>query len=248
MLKTIIPLTLISLILIGCGSSSKSKITIDMVDYLPDETTTKTYLQTVKNRAGEQERNTFVEKISSEGKTISIKIDDKLKHSYTIHDESITKKEYGTTQNSIDMKRFLSKGSTLYTIERSTDNEEIILNKVIVGNRSVESKKTCKLHSELKELDSYSIPYKDDILKFECIKKESIETKINEEWEGRLKEYKSGSMESDYDLSYFYLKKGIGLIVEIDNNCYVTEDDISRIDDKSKKCNQESSIHNFFLD
>ncbi len=248
MLKTIIPLTLISLVFIGCGSSSKSKKTIDIVDYLPSETATKTYLQTIKNRDGEQERNTFTEEVVSEGKTISIKIDNKLNRSYTIHDESITKKEYGKNTNSIDIKRFLSKGSTLYTIERSTHNEEIILNKVIVGNRSVESKKTCKLHSEIKELDSYSIPYKDDILKFECIKKESVETKINEEWEGRLKEYKSGSIESDYDLSYFYLKKSIGLIVDIDNNCYVTEDDITRINDKSKKCKQESSIRNFFLD
>ena len=248
MLKTIIPLTLISFILIGCGSSSKSKKTVDMLDYLPSETTIKTYLQTIKNKDEEPQRNTFIEEVSIDGKTISIKIDDNLTRSFTVHDESITEKEYGENTNSIDMERFISKGSTLYTIERSIHNKKITLNEVIVGSRSVESKKTCKLHSQIKELDSYSIPYKEDILKFECIKKESIETKINEEWEGKLKEYKSGSIESDYDLSYFYLKKGIGLIVEIDNNCYVTQDDITRINDKSKKCNQESSIHNFFLD
>ena len=141
MLKIIIPLTLISFTLIGCGSSSKSKKTIDIADYLPSEATTKTYLQTIKSKDDEQERNTFTEEISSEGKTISIKMDNNLKYSYTIHDETITKKEYSDNTNSIDMKRFLSKGSTLYTIERSTHNEDITINKVIVGNRSVESKK-----------------------------------------------------------------------------------------------------------
>ena len=248
MLKTVIPLTLVSLLFIGCGSSSKSKKTIDLLDYFPTEETTKTYLQTTKDKDGEQKRNTYIEKISIEGKTTSIKIEDKLDRSFTAHAESILKKEYGISPYTVSMKRFLSKGSTLYTLEKSTKNEEIKLNNVIVGNRSVESKKVCKLHSQIDNLDSYSIPYKDDILKFECIKKESIDTKINEEWEGKLKEYKSGSIESDYDLSYFYMKKGIGLIVEIDNNCYVTEDDISRINDKSKECHKESSLRNFFLD
>ena len=248
MIKMIIPFTLASILFTGCGGSSKSKTTIDLLDYLPSEETEKTYLQTIKNKEEQQIRSTYIETISIEGKTTSVKIDNKLNRTFEAHEESITKNEYGISSNNISMQRFLSKGSTLYTLEKSTHNEKIELNDVIVGSRSVESKKVCKLNSQLDKLDSYSIPYKDDILKFECIKKESIETKINEEWEGKLKEHKSGSVESNYDLSNFYLKKGIGLIVEIDNNCYVTEDDISRINDKAKECEKESSVHKFFLD
>jgi len=248
MIKTIIPLALASVILIGCGSSSKSKKTIDILDYLPSENTTKTYLKTTKDRGSEQQRDTYVEEVSIDAKTISIKINDKLKRTYSIHDESIIEKEYGASAtDTIPMKRFLAKGSTLYSIERSTHNEKIKINGIIVGNKSVESKKTCKLDGKLDELNSYSIPYKDDILKFKCTKKESIETNINEEWEGRLKDYKSGSIDSNYDLSYFYLKKGVGLIVDIDNNCYIKKDGITQINDKSSKCTEESSVHKFFL-
>jgi len=253
MLKTIIPFTLISILFIGCGSSSKSKKTIDMIDYLPSENSSKTYLQTTKNKDGEQKRTTYIEEISIDDKTTSIKVkynedsEYKLDRSFTIYNESIIKKEYGLTSNDITMKRFLSKGTTLYTVEKSTHNEKITLNEIIIGTKSIESKKVCKLHSQIKNLDSYSITYKDDILKFECIKKESIDTKINEEWEGKLKEHKSGSIESNYDLSYFYMKKGVGLIVEIDNNCYTKEKDIIRINDKSKKCEEETSVRKFFL-
>ncbi|MCK5854181.1 MAG: hypothetical protein KAG56_03090 [Sulfurovaceae bacterium] len=247
MLKTIIPLTLASLLFIGCGSSSKSTKTIDILDYFPTENTTKSYMQLSTNQEEEKLKVFYTEEVSKEDKIISIKIDEKLDRTFTIHSESIIKQEYGIESNNIQMKRFISKGSTLYTLEKSTHNEKITLNDVIVGSRSIESKKVCKLDTQLDELDSYPIPYKDDILKFECVKKESIETKINEEWEGKLQEHKSGSIDSNYDLSYFYMKKGVGLIVDIDNNCYVKEDNIGRINDKSKQCDSKTSVHKFFL-
>ena len=247
MLKMIIPLTFASVLFIGCGSSSKSKKTIDILDYFPTENTTKAYMKLSTNKEEEKTKNFYNEEVFIDKKVTSIKIDEKLDRTFTVYAESITKQEYGVESNRISMKRFISKGSTLYTVEKSTNNEPIKLNNVIVGNRSVESKRTCKLVAQLDELDTYQIPYKDDILKFECIKKESIETNIDKKWEGKLKEYKSGSVESDYDLSYFYRKKGIGLIVEIDENCYIKEGDISHINDKSKKCINKTSVHKFFL-
>ena len=248
MIKTVLILTLTSLMLIGCGGSSKSKKKIDVLDYLPSVETSKNYLQTSKNKSGENHRNTYTEVISIEGQTTSIKIEDKLNRSFTAHNESITKKEYGDLNSTVEMKRFLSVGSTLYSVESSTHNEEIKIGDTVIGLKSIESKKTCKLNKKLKSLTKDSIPYKDDILEFKCIKKESIDTNINEEWEGKLTEYKSGSIDAGYDISYFYLKKGIGLIVDIDDDCYTTKDGVKIVNDKSKKCTTEVYVHKFFLD
>ena len=249
MIKMIIPLTLVSILFVGCGGSSKSKKKIDILDYLPSDNTPKNYLQTSKNKSGENHRSTYTEVISlPDEKTISIKIDDKLNRSFTTHKETITRNEYGETNNTIQMERLISVGSTLYTVENSTHNEEIKIKDTVIGVKSVESKKVCKLNKKLDTLTKDSIPYKDDILEFKCFKTKSIDTNINDEWEGKLTEYKSGSIDADYDISYFYLKKGIGLIVETDDNCYVTKDGVKIINDKSKKCNTETYIHKFFLD
>lgn len=247
MLKIIIPLTIVSFLLIGCGSNSKSKKTIDILDYLPNESITKNYLYTTTDKNGEQKQSTYVEEVEVDGENIFIKIDNNLSRSFEVHDESITEKEYGMTPKTLILKRFIAKGSELYTFEKTTHNKKITVNDVIIGTRTTELKKVCTFENQLDKLDSYYIPYKDDILKFECLTKENIQTKINEEWEGKLNEYKSGSVDSNYDLSTFYLKKGIGFIVEIDNNCYVQEDEVRQINDKAKKCNQESSTHSFFL-
>lgn len=244
MLKIIISLTLASVLFVGCGSSSKSTKNIDIADYLPAEDTTKTYLKTTKDKEGENTPDFYTEEVSIKSSTISIKINDKFDRSLTIKDKVIIKKENNTT---IEMERFLSKGSTLYSVEKSRQNKPIKINNVIIGTKSIASKEVCKLDAQIDELDSYSITYEDDILRFECLRKESIETKINEEWEDKLKEYKNGSIDSHYNLSYFYIKKGIGLIVEIDNNCYIKENGITRINDKSKKCDKESSIHKLFI-
>ena len=248
MIKTVLSLTLMSLLFIGCGGSSKSKKKIDILDYLPSEEMSKNYLQTSKNKSGENHRITYTEVISIEGQTTSIKIDDTLNRRFTTHNESITKEEYGERNNTIQMERFISVGSVLYTVENSTHNEEIKIGDTVIGTKSVESKKVCKLNKELDTLTKDSIPYKDDILEFKCTKEDSIDTKIDEEWEGKLTEYKSGSIDADYDISYFYLKKGVGLIVDINNDCFTTKNGVKIINDDAKKCSTEIYTHKFFLD
>ncbi len=248
MIKTVLMLTLTSLMLVGCGGSSKSKKKIDILEYLPSTDTSKNYLQTSKNKSGENHRTTYAETISIDGQTTSIKIEDKLNRSFTTHNESIIKKEYGESNNTIKMERLISVGSTLYTVENSSHNEEIKIGDTIIGTKSVESKKTCKLNKKLDNITKDSIPYENDILEFKCIEEESVDTNIDEEWEGKLTEYKSGSIDADYDISYFYLKKGIGLIVEIDDDCYTTKDGVKIVNDKSKKCTTEVYVHKFFLD
>ncbi len=248
MIKTVLMLTLTSLMLIGCGGSSKSKKKIDILDYLPSDDTTKTYLKTSKNKSGEQNKNTYTETVSIDEQTISIKIEDRLNRSFTTHNETITKKEYTESNNTIQMERFISVGSTLYSVEESTNNEEIKIGDTVIGFKSVESKKSCKLNKKMKSLNRDLFQYKDDILEFKCIQKESVDTNINDAWEGKLKEYKSGSIDAGYDVSYFYLKKGIGLIVDMDDNCFTIKDGVKIIDDKSKKCTTETYVYKFFID
>ena len=248
MIKMIIPLALVSALFVGCGSNSKSKKKIDILDYLPSEDTPKNYLQTSKNKSGENHRSTYEEVITIDKNSISIKIKDKLNRRFITHNDTITKNEYGETNNTIQMERFISVGSTLYSVENSTNNEEIKIGNAVIGRKSVESQKTCKLNKKLESLTKDPFHYKDDILEFKCTKKESVDTYINEEWEGKLTEYTSGSMDTDYDISYFYLKKGIGLIVDVDDNCYTTKNGIKVINDKAKKCSAETYVHKFFLD
>jgi len=245
-INKIIPFAMASF-LVGCGSGSSSKGSIDISEYLPQQDMTKTYLQTL-NDGESSSRNTYEELIQVNNNQLTYKIDNQLIKTISIEENEIQEEDIidGET-NTITMKRLMDVGDTLFTQERSRQNENIVIDDVVLGTKTTESKKVCKLEAQLDALDTYSIPYEEDILKFKCIEEKTIVTDVRDD----LPDYitlQDGEVKSGNDISYFYLKKGLGVIAEINDDCMVEENGVIKVDDDAQECQSNTYVHNFFLD
>jgi len=227
----------------GCGSTSKKSNNINMVDYLPSSDTTKKFFITKDNG----DTNFYEETIKVNSNTISVKRDDLLIRTFTMNETTIIEEDIDNNLTKV-LKKSIAQGDTLYTLPKITIIEDIKFEDTILGTKNIESTKTCKLETKLTKLEDYDIKYNDDILKFKCIEDKKIVTHIKDD----LPDYinlTNGEEKSDYDISYFYMKKNVGLIVEINDDCIIKDrDGVTRINDTSKTCDEEHYSHTFFLE
>jgi len=242
-MKRVLLLTATLLLIGGCGSTKHKKETINISNYLPSLDTTKSFLTITDSGS----RNLYEESITISANSIFIKSDDLLNRELTINDSDIREKNFDTNKTKV-LKKFISEGDTLYTLPKITKVEDIKFEDTILGTKNIESTKICKLEKKLDKLEDYDIKYNDDILKFKCIEEKKIVTHVKE----NLPDYihlTNGEEKSDYDVSYFYMKKDIGLIVKINDDCIIKNSNgDKRISDSSKKCDEEHYSHTFFLE
>jgi len=241
-MKKVLLFTTILLFIGGCGST-KHKNSINMVEYLPSSDTTKKFFTTKDNG----DTDFYEETITINGNKINIEKDNKLVRTITINDTNIIENDIDNNLSKI-LKKFISEGDTLYTLPKTTKIEDIKFEDTLLGTKKIESTKTCKLEKKLSQLEDYDIKYHDDILKFKCIEEKKIVTDIKDD----LPDYinlTDGEEKSDYDISYFYMKKGIGLIVEINDDCLIkSSKGVIRVSDSSKSCDEKHYSHTFFLE
>jgi len=243
-MKKILIVTATLLFINGCGGTKHKKNNINIADYLPISDTTKSFLTiTDKNN-----RHIYQESITINGDSILISRDDDLSNiRVTIDDNNIIEKNLDTNQTKI-LKKFIGVGNILYTLPKVTKIEDIKLDNTILGTKTVESTKTCKLDKKLDKLEDYDIKYQDSILKFKCIEEKKVITDVKDD----LPEYinlTDGEEKGDYDISYFYMKKDIGLITEINDDCIIKNKNGEKIiSDSSKTCDEEHYSHSFFLE
>ncbi|MCK4442750.1 MAG: hypothetical protein KAU90_12150 [Sulfurovaceae bacterium] len=230
----------------GCGSTNKKKDSINMVDYIPSLNTkniNKKFLIIKDNGV----RDVYDESITVNNNTISVKKDDLLTRIVTINDTSIVEDDIDNNLTKI-LKKSISVGDILYTLPKSIKIEDIKIEDTILGTKKIESTKTCKLENKLTKLEDHDMIYNYDILKFKCIEEKKIVTDVKDD----LPEYitlTNGEEKSDYDISYFYMAKNIGLIVKINDDCLVKNNDgVLRINDSFKKCDEKHYSHTFFLE
>jgi len=243
MINKWIPLTLIPF-LFGCSSSTNSHST-DMKDYFPVNLDSKNFLET-SNNGNNSDKKTYTELITKNNNALTYKIDNKITRIVTINNDDIIENNIENRPHTKTITRYVSTGSKLYVLTQDT-KEDILLEGALLGNKTVHSVKTCRLAGKIKELDQYTIPYSGDILKFKCIEKKTIITDIKD----NLPDYitlKDGEVKSDNDISYFYMKRDVGLIVSIDNNCYINKGDTLIINDTSKSCKKTTYTRHFYLD
>ena len=242
-MKKILLLTTTLLFIGGCGSTTHKKNSINIANYLPSLDTTKKFFTTKSSG----DTNFYEESITIDANTITIKRDDLLNRILTINDNDIREKDIDTNQTKV-LKKSIAEGDTLYSLPKITKVEDIKVEDTILGIKSIESTKICKLEKKLDKLEDYEIKYNDDILKFKCIEEKKIVTHVKDD----LPDYinlTNGEEKSDYDISYFYMKKDIGLIVEINDDCLVKNSEgVTRISDSSKTCDEEHYSHTFFLE
>jgi len=241
-MKKVLLLTATLLFIGGCGST-KHKNSINMVDYLPSSDMTKKFFTTKDNG----DLDFYEETITISGNKINIKKDDKLIRTITINDTNIIENDIDNNLSKI-LKKSISVGDRLYTLPKTTIIEDIKFEDTVLGTKKIESTKTCKLEKKLSQLEDYDIKYYDDILKFKCIEDKKIVTDIKDDLPDYI-DLTDGEEKSDYDISYFYMKKGIGLIVEINNDCLIkSSKGVTRVSDSSKSCDEKHYSYTFFLE
>jgi len=232
----------------GCGGTTHKKNSINMADYLPSLDTTKSFLTITQTDTNN--RHLYEESITIDHNTIFISRDDDLSdRRISINDNDIREKNLDTNQTKV-LRKNISEGDILYTLPKVTKIEDIKLDDIILGTKKIESTTKCKLEKKLDKLEDYKTigEYQDDILKFKCIEEKKIVTHVKDD----LPDYinlTNGEEKSDYDISYFYMKKNIGLIVKINDDCLVKNSEgVTRISDSSKICDDEHYSHTFFLE
>ncbi len=231
------------LLLIGCGSNGGESTTIDVANYYPSKNMVKSFYMITDSG----DNNQYDEDIYIDKSVITVRVDDTIKRIITIDDNEIIQKDIEDNLTKT-MKRYIKAGGVLYTLPKSTIIKDIKFEDTILGHKSIESTTTCRLEKTLNKLDDYDIKYSGDILKFKCIEDKKIITKLKED----LPEYidlHDGEEKSDYDISYFYMKRDIGLIAQIDDDCIVEDraNNSTRVNDTSLRCKERRYTHTFYL-
>ncbi len=237
-------LSIIALLyLIGCGSNGGNSISIDMADYYPNENMEKSFYMITDSG----DNNQYDEDISIDRGVITVKVDNVVKRTIAINDNGIIEEDSDSNLTKT-MKRYIQVGEILYTLPKSTIIQDIKFEDTILGHKSIEATTTCRLERKLDKLDEYDIQYSGDILKFKCIEDKKIKTEVRD----NLPDYinlQDGEERSDYNISYFYMEKSVGLIAIIDDDCIIDDktNGKTRINDTSLRCKQKRYTHTFYL-
>lgn len=236
MYKIVLPIILL-LGMSGCGSSSSSKETIDLVEYLPASSMIKDYTD-VERKDGDINRIEYTENITVEPNLVTTKIDGNTTKKQIITNDAITIHYYGENNRTEQMNRHVSVGSTVLEYEEVDVTEKIMVGAQEVGNKTSTSSLSCKLDSIT---DEYVISFYEyanfdgehDIAKIKCTTHMTETTQIYPEYMD-LVAYETGTIESKNDIAYLYMQKGYGVVANVNNDC-VTSKEPDVIDDTAKE-------------
>jgi len=235
-------LTLALILFTGCGGSSSSskkndgKGEIDLAQYYPEKSMTKTFLAT--ERDGEDsERSHYDQIVEVVGQTIIFTEDTKEVRKVVFSDTNITITEDGEITSTY---RHIDIGDTLFS-----EKFEQIVSTVAVGKVITDMAIECKLVNKVEQFEHGDNKYKGDLLKIECITEGKVTTEVKAELVDVVRDDVNGS-HTIYDKSYVYLKKGLGLVARVNNDC-VPNADLPYVNDKAKECTKEQYEHEFYL-
>jgi hypothetical protein len=112
-----------------------------------------------------------------------------------------------------------------------------------IGTISYDIEIKCVLDKKLSEYEKNNKKFTGDILKIKCITSGTRKLDVKES----LEEYEEDSIDNIYDVSYSYIKKDVGTIVEIDDDCIVEGKSSEIINDKSG-CAVTSKEYSVYLE
>jgi hypothetical protein len=246
MRKSIISVTILSL-LIGCGggSSSSSKgEQIDLADYFPIKSIEKRFKEI--NRSGkdlkELDTNYYTENITISNfnkekgtRTITSTSDEgETKEVTVINEANITTTDEDNKVTTFNRISYI--GSTVMSSSRKTSE------KVEIGTLTYDIKMNCKLEKKLSEFEQNDFKYTGDILKMKCISSGTIDVEVKESLASLIKIDGSHKV---YNVSYAYIKKDIGDIAYIDDNC-IAEDDAMELANDVAGCTVTQKEYDFY--
>jgi len=249
MYKSVLPFILL-FALLGCGSSSRNKNTIDLVEYLPKSSMNKEYAE-FKSNDGKNNVRQYTETIMRQPSIITTKIDDATKQIDEITDEYITRRHFGDRNDTYKLKRNISPGDTIFTNDTTNELEKIMVGSQEVGNKSVSENLSCKLEEVIDDykfglFEYHNYDDEHNIIKIKCIAQATTKTEIYPEYR-ELVALEDGVYESKNDILYIYMQKDLGRVAMINEDCVIdTANNI--IDDSAKesKCKIEQQYHYIF--
>jgi len=246
--KKYISLVVVALLLSACGGSSSSskndgKGDIDLAEYYPSKSMTKTY-SSVERDGDDVDTSHYEELIEVKGNTITTTVNSKLEEKVVFSDTNITTTSFDEDGKEVySTFRHVDLGDTIYS-KKMTSSENSDLGK-ITSNVDF----TCKVKSKESKFEKNDHLYTGDLLKIECIDEGEIVYDIKQTLlDAGVASDLNGS-HSIYNTSYVYLKKGIGEVAFIDDDC-VTNDKLSIvINDKAKpkECIKKQYEYEFYL-
>ena len=213
----------------GCGSSSSTdkkndgKGAIDLAEYFPSKTMTKT-ISSVERDGDSVNPSHRNEIINVANNTISTTVDTKLTEKIVISDTNITITDFeDNTTHSI--YRHVDIGDTVFSAKKKkSENNDL-------GKITYDFNLNCKLKSKESRFEKNDNVYTGDLLKIECINEGTVVYDIKPSLINVVAHDLNGS-HSFYDASYSYLKKGLGEVASIDDNCIPNEILSAIIDDR----------------
>jgi hypothetical protein len=231
----------------GCGSSSSDdkkndgKGAIDLAEYFPSKSMTKT-ISVVERDGDDVDKLHHDEIIKVTGQTITTTIDTELSEKIVISDTNITTTDLEDNET-YSIYRHVDIGDTIFSAKKKeTENTDL-------GKITYNFNANCKIKSKESKFEKNDNVYTGDLLKIECITDGTIIYDIKPSLISLVAKDLNGSHDF-YSTSYSYLKKGLGEVALIDDNCIPNGDLLSVIDDRKsgEECKKENVYeYKFYL-
>jgi len=243
-----ISMVLAIVLLTGCGSDSSSsnndgKGDIDLSKYYPSESIIKRY-NSIERHGDNLTTELDTEIIDVTGNTITTILNDdtEISEKTVFSDTNITTtlydSEYGDEVNSI--YRYVDVGDTLL-VEKTKQTIDKSFGKI-----TFDITNTCKILSKEDKFEKNDYIYSGDLLKIECIDEGEVIYDVKDDLIDLVSEDLNGSHEY-YDKLYYYLKKDVGFVAMVDDDCISNSMLPDIIDDRKTECIEKEYQYDFYL-
>ena len=251
-----IALSLVTTLFVGCGGSSSSGPTknsgtgsIDLANYFPKADTSKTFT-TLEGNTTKFETGVYEDTISvvtdKNITTITTVDSDGDTEKIVITDKNITRIEGSDTYSNF---RHVNIGDTFYSLKDS-ETEDIEQNGIDYAQVTITTDLECTIDKELKEFIKGEHSYTGDILKIKCINNGKIIVDINPALIALAPErFKDiNGTHDNYNILDLYMKKDIGEIATINDDCILSSDTIEYQDDRKSECVEKRHLYDYYLE
>ena len=226
--KTYIALALVATLFSACGSSDSKnndgKGEIDLRDYYPSKSMTKTFSST--ERVGDKVSTRREDEIINvTNNVITTTVDTNVTERVVFSDTNITLTDLEDNEV-YSIYRHVDIGDKIFSKKiNSTEN-------VTIGKITTAIEATCKLKSKESKFEKNDNVYTGDLLKIDCVTEGTVTYDINADSLDFVADDLNGS-HPIYDTSSYYIAKGLGEVAEIDNNC-IPINGVPLVDDRKE--------------
>jgi hypothetical protein len=243
--KRYITLVLVAVLFSACGSSSSDtknndgKGAIDLAEYFPSKTMNKIF-STETLVGGTPNTHAEYQQIEVTKDSVTTTINTVVTERVLFSDTNITTTDF--EDNSTEtMYRHVDIKDTLFS-EKINSSEETDLGKI-----TTKLEANCKLKSKETKFEKDAHTYSGDLLKIECIIEGTMIYDVKPSLLTVVASDLNGSHEI-YNISNYYLQKGLGIVAEIDDDCITTKN-LPFIDDRKKdsECIETAHTYKYYL-